>query len=125
MPLNDPDARKRYYREYNKRWYSINRVKRIAQIGESTKRRRAKLHEFVAALKTSVGKCSDCKTAYPHWILDFDHVRGKKFNDVGTLVSQAAGKETILVEIAKCEIVCSNCHRDRTYKRRLKNAGIG
>lgn len=59
----------------------------------------------------------DCQKVYPWYVMDFDHVRGqKKFN-----LSQAAAKcyaiPTIEAEIAKCEIVCSNCHRERTYSR--------
>jgi hypothetical protein len=26
-------------------------------------------------------------------------------------------REAILKEVAKCELVCSNCHRNRTYER--------
>ena len=29
----------------------------------------------------------------------------------------AKGKDWIIEEIKKCEIVCSNCHRHRTYMR--------
>ncbi|MDQ2915063.1 MAG: hypothetical protein M3T56_17705, partial [Chloroflexota bacterium] len=28
------------------------------------------------------------------------------------------GTEKILAEVAKCDIVCANCHRDRTYRGR-------
>ncbi len=29
----------------------------------------------------------------------------------------------LLEEVAKCDIVCANCHRERTFQRR-KNAGV-
>jgi hypothetical protein len=50
--------------------------------------------------------------------MQFDHrdPREKKY-----LVSQMvgrAGRGTILAEVAKCDIVCANCHRERTYQRR-------
>jgi hypothetical protein len=32
-------------------------------------------------------------------------------------------KKKIDEEIAKCEIVCSNCHRIRTHQRKIKKAG--
>jgi hypothetical protein len=29
-------------------------------------------------------------------------------------------------EVKKCEVVCGNCHKTRTFNRRLKNAkGVG
>jgi hypothetical protein len=57
--------------------------------------------------------CSDCKGTFHYSQLDFDHVRGVKTLEV----SQATGLEEdfILSEIAKCEVVCANCHRVRTY----------
>lgn len=60
--------------------------------------------------------CTDCNTKYPSYVMQFDHVKGqKKFN-----LSQAHTRsmESILEEIDKCEVVCSNCHAERTYGRK-------
>lgn len=58
--------------------------------------------------------CTDCGETDPI-ILEFDHLGDKEF-DV------AAGTPTrkwqaILDEIAKCQVVCANCHRRRTAVR--------
>lgn len=59
----------------------------------------------------------DCLTTFPVEVMDFDHRPGveKKFN-----ISNAGGRawETIEAEIAKCDLVCANCHRLRTIERR-------
>lgn len=51
--------------------------------------------------------------------MDFDHRPGEgKVANVGTMrlkVSEA----TIRKEIAKCDLVCANCHRERTHQRLL------
>jgi hypothetical protein len=57
--------------------------------------------------------CMDCGASYPPYVMDFDHVRGKKLFDIGRMRSQTAAK--IMSEIAKCDVVCANCHRIRTY----------
>jgi hypothetical protein len=63
--------------------------------------------------------CIDCGSSYPPECMDFDHVRGvKKFN-IGWSIHHQPFKE-ILEEIEKCELVCANCHRIRTRKRKLK-----
>ena len=54
--------------------------------------------------------------------MDFDHVRGQKQANVMELVSTLS-KKRIDLEIAKCEIVCSNCHRIRTHMRRMAKKG--
>ena len=73
---------------------------------------------FVSGYKAQHPFCADCGLAHPPWRLDFDHLPGfeKSFN-----VSKAVTKPMarILEEIAKCELVCANCHRDRTRQRRL------
>jgi len=50
--------------------------------------------------------------------MDFDHREpGSKRHTVSRMIGRA-GTATILAEIAKCDIVCANCHRDRTFRRR-------
>jgi hypothetical protein len=55
-------------------------------------------------------------------MMDFDHVRGTKHANVAELINTLS-KKRIDEEIAKCEVVCSNCHRARTYLRKIKKAG--
>ena len=63
--------------------------------------------------------CMDCGNNYPQECMDFDHRPGEsKQNNVGTMVSHGHGRESVMAEIAKCDIVCANCHRIRTRKRR-------
>ena len=49
-------------------------------------------------------------------VLEFDHLRDKSFNVAQSLPYRSW--QTILDEIAKCEVVCANCHRRRTARRR-------
>jgi hypothetical protein len=63
--------------------------------------------------------CADCGIQYAPWKMDFDHVSGSKVMGVANLVRLKVAVRTLLAEIAKCEVVCANCHRNRTYLRRL------
>lgn len=62
--------------------------------------------------------CLDCKGVFPPECMDFDHLPEypKSFGIMRAYASYS--KERILAEIAKCEIVCANCHRIRTAARR-------
>jgi hypothetical protein len=57
--------------------------------------------------------------SYPHYVMDFDHVSGKKRFNIGSDIIEMTMK-TFLEEISKCEVVCSNCHRHRTFMRKSK-----
>lgn len=62
--------------------------------------------------------CFDCGSTYPTCVMEFDH---REPSEKGYLVSQMPGRvklATVLAEVAKCDVVCSNCHRVRTYRRR-------
>jgi hypothetical protein len=48
--------------------------------------------------------------------MQFDHVRGEKLGDVSALI-RTAPHAVVLAEIEKCDLVCANCHADRTYRR--------
>ncbi|KKL22649.1 hypothetical protein LCGC14_2433320, partial [marine sediment metagenome] len=57
--------------------------------------------------------CVDCGTMFPLPAMDFDHVRGEKLGCVSRLTARF-GKTRLLEEMAKCDVVCANCHRIRT-----------
>lgn len=48
--------------------------------------------------------------------MQFDHVRGSKASNVTGL--QGASVTALRAEIAKCDVVCANCHAIRTHERR-------
>jgi hypothetical protein len=59
--------------------------------------------------------CADCGESDPV-VLEFDHQSDKLF-----CISQGLRDrswQSVLDEIAKCEVVCANCHRRRTARRR-------
>lgn len=63
--------------------------------------------------------CADCKLSHPYWRLDFDHLDGaKKTAVLSSSRVRFWGLERVKLEMAKCELVCANCHRDRTQRRR-------
>lgn len=70
----------------------------------------------VNALKEA-SPCSDCKIFYPCYVMDYDHRNpADKLIGVAGLVSRGNKWERIEAEIAKCDLVCANCHRIRTHK---------
>ena len=60
--------------------------------------------------------CVDCGNLFPPVCMDFDHVNGEKVANISEMKTYTM--ERIKEEIAKCDIVCANCHRIRTFQRR-------
>lgn len=62
--------------------------------------------------------CVDCGEQDPV-VLDFDHLPGfeKRFTISRAVGASTRSWDSILAEIAKCEVVCANCHRRRTAAR--------
>lgn len=81
--------------------------------------RRAKLWREQAAVLASLRnvRCTDCGLMYPTAAMDFDHrdPTAKKWT-VSQMLLRTSTAE-ILDEVAKCDVVCANCHRMRTYLR--------
>jgi hypothetical protein len=56
--------------------------------------------------------CADCKGEFPPECMDFHHVKKKKF-----VVSRGIYHKSVAAikaEIARCILICANCHRIRT-----------
>ena len=61
--------------------------------------------------------CEECSEMYPHYVLEFDHRPEFKKIDNVYRVYKKFGKDKAWEEVAKCDVVCSNCHKIRTYER--------
>jgi hypothetical protein len=60
----------------------------------------------------------DCGVRHPYYVMQFDHREGeKKFCDIASLGLGGTTASVLLGEIAKCDVVCANCHRERTHRR--------
>ncbi len=81
------------------------------------------VRSFVREYKREFGMCTDCEEDYPPYILEFDHLdpTTKRFN-IGD-ASSVPSLEALQEEIDKCDLVCSNCHKEREHQRREAVAG--
>jgi hypothetical protein len=62
--------------------------------------------------------CHDCGMYFPYYVLHFDHRPGTvKLGDCARIALSGA-YQMLIVEMAKCDIVCANCHAIRTHNRR-------
>ena len=87
---------------------------KLENIVEKTKRLRHRRKSLVDELKKA--PCTDCKLTFHPIAMDFDHVRGAKVAEISKLARSSVSIDTVIAEIAKCELVCANCHRIRTFK---------
>ena len=108
---NERHARcKECYREAMKDHYRDNKDQYIKKNKEAKHRKT----EFLIKLREET-PCNDCGNKFPYYVMEFDHLKHKK-EDVTTLVGSSWKK--LLTEIKKCDLVCANCHRVRTHRRR-------
>ena len=98
-----------YLKKYNPKYYDANKIK-IANNGISY---RKQVLEWYKDYKSNL-KCSQCNENHPS-CLEFHHLdpKNKKFN-IGNSYAKYS-KETILEEMNKCIILCSNCHKKLHY----------
>lgn len=81
--------------------------------------RHRKIKQWLREIKSV--PCADCNVTYDPVCMDFDHLpeHEKSFN-ISNYLRQGGNWTKIQEEIAKCEIVCSNCHRLRSKNRTLE-----
>lgn len=99
--------------KYKREHYLANRQRYIDQ---ARKRKRVvfaeRLEYLVAFLREH--PCVDCGET-DLVVLEFDHLRDKEFGIAQGIRDR--DWQSVLDEMAKCEVVCANCHRRRTARR--------
>ena len=89
---------------------------------QRTNRRRTELSRKIWDIKEKSG-CIDCGEKYPHFMLEFDHLPGYEKIESPNYLARTYSLEKAMQEIEKCEIVCANCHKIRTWNRYSNNIG--
>lgn len=110
MPWKDIEKQRAAIRRH----YYANREYYI----EKAQRKRRELRKWLNSLKEA-SPCIDCKIQYPYYVMDFDHI-GVKKGLISEIINSGNAKK-LKEEIEKCELVCANCHRIRTYRRIEEN----
>lgn len=104
------------HREYDRKWYHANKETRRA----ACDRRREELKAWFAAYKATLS-CG-CGEHHPACI-DFHHRDPKtKVAHVTDMVRFGWSKTKIEAEIAKCDVMCANCHRKHHWDE--KHLGV-
>jgi hypothetical protein len=111
-------AMRKFYKSDKGRAWKARQIAARRESGNGAKwarERRERYYKLIHQIKS--GPCADCGDTFDPICMDFDHRPGevKSFN-LSTGYRHSA--EAVLSEIAKCEVVCANCHRIRTHRER-------
>ena len=85
--------------------------------------KRERIADHVSWMRQLKSKpCADCGGSFHPSAMAFDYLPGTdKLLDIASLVRRGS-IGLARAEIAKCEVVCANCHAIRTFERRQEVA---
>lgn len=99
--------------EYAKALYASKTQEQKVQTQAREKLRKVKLAQYVYDyLKVHPCSCGESRVA----CLQFDHLRDKQFN-VSEMAQAGIALNKIKDEIAKCRVLCANCHAAHTAEQ--------
>jgi hypothetical protein len=106
MPYTDAEMQSQSQRSS----YERNRDKALAR----AKQQKKDLRDWMNQLKTGVA-CLDCGLDWPPFVMEYHHRDpDTKTKKVSWLLYNAS-RQRILDEVAKCDLLCANCHRIREH----------
>lgn len=80
------------------------------------KNRDAKIDLLINSFKDR--PCADCGIKYPPYVMDMDHSDpDTKVDGISAMRRRRMAIALIVQEMAKCDVICANCHRERTNTR--------
>lgn len=108
MPRKNREERLAYHKDYNKEYYKRRKQYHL----DRNKKRKQKTKEFIRSIKVTLSCdiCGEDDIA----CLDFHHLDPTQKDKVISRINDWS-EERILLEIQKCQVLCSNCHRKLHY----------
>lgn len=102
-------------RQAGQRHSQCNRCLYVLYTRPGMEKKLAEVHDYQLGLG-----CMDCGYREHPAALEFDHRPGEiKLFNIGEKIG-AYSRTKIWAEIAKCDVVCANCHAIRTDNRRIR-----
>jgi hypothetical protein len=82
---------------------------------------RKKIRQFIIDYKSAT-PCVDCGHKFNYYVMQFDHLPQftKRFA-IAKFYTYTHNLTEVIKEIKKCDLVCGNCHTERSHKRRLES----
>ena len=105
------EARRRNAAQQRKRYSRLTADEKAAIVA---RKNGSQANLYLVHAYLSVHPCVDCGETDTR-VLEFDHVSGEKRKAISALVQYS--RKAVLAEILKCEVVCANCHKRRTWKQ--------
>jgi len=98
-------------------------------VGKGNENTRAKgqfsrkaIKNFIKLYKTA-NPCSDCGKRYRYYAMQFDHLpEHEKLFSIAKFFDYTHDLSVVMEEMRKCQLVCANCHTERTHQRRKEEA---
>lgn len=98
---------------YRRSWYERN--SESAKVGSALKRKEYRERNARILREAKAKPCTDCHIEYPPYVMHFDHLGDDKDTEVSKMAWVPVSEARLRAEIAKCEVVCGNCHAERTW----------
>lgn len=108
-----------YYCNSDVKEKTLERSRKVSNETKNNYRRKrvAYYREFIWRYKRICG-CAKCGNKDPR-VLDYDHIDGKdKIDIISRMAGQTVSMKNLKEEIKKCQILCANCHRIKTFETR-------
>jgi hypothetical protein len=108
---------------------NCHQLETVAETGHRHAGTIQKRQAMINREKDRLQQCADCEEPVNgrHQMFDFDHlVSETKVACVSEMVRDCVtyNEEQIVAEMGKCELCCKNCHRIRTYRRRVEEGEV-
>jgi len=116
---DDIEKKRKYWRDWYYRKMDQDPEWRKAESERNSVKRKVK-RDWLVGLKKSM-KCARCDFS-DFRALCFHHSDpSQKKGEIANMIKENYGKERILEEMAKCEVLCQNCHHIEHYEQRTQS----
>lgn len=91
---------------------NIERYRELERVRQQ--RKRARLRSEVRSIKERAA-CTDCGESHPACLQFHHRDPSTKLDRINRLMAESKSRDVIMAEIAKCLVLCANCHAKRHW----------